>query len=129
MTFTPAAGEVPNNQVVTVSSNLYDLLSAIKSEIAENDVTNMVKTDGDYAASVTLTADATVTGRAKYGYIEETATAAYTIMQENTSTQYQLITSTDDLIAGKKYIIVSQGSYNYSSQTYYFTKAAGQDHR
>ena len=116
LTFNPAAGEVPNNQVVTVSSNLYELLSAINSDVVENDVTNMVKTDGEYAANVTLTADATVTGRAKYGYIEKTATAKYTISQENTNTQYKLIKSADDLVNGKKYLVV--GTYPSDSKTF-----------
>lgn len=114
LTFTPAEGEVVSGAEVTVSSNLYDLLHAINSSIEESAVSNEVKTDGEYAASVTLTADANVTGRAKYGYIEKTATASYTIMQENTSTQYQLIKNTDALVAGKKYLLVSEsGPYAY----------------
>ena len=110
LTFTPTPGEYTSEKEVSVSSNLYELLHAINSNISETDVTNMVKTDGDYAASVTINADAIVTGRAKYGYIEETATANYTIIQENNNTQYKLITSPTDLKAGKKYIIVYETS-------------------
>ena len=116
LTFTPAAGEIVSGSSVSVSSNLYDLLSAINSDVVENDVTNMVKTDGEYAANVTLTADATVTGRAKYGYIEQTATAEYTISQENTNTQYKLIKSANDLVNGKKYLVV--GTYPSAGKTF-----------
>ena len=86
LTFTPAVGEILSGTPVSVSSDLYDLLHAINPDIAENDVTNMVKTNGDYAASVTLTAGATVTGRAKYGNIEQTADAVYTIHAFDTET-------------------------------------------
>jgi hypothetical protein len=114
--FSPAAGAVVSGTQVTVSSDLYELLSAINGEVAENDVTNMVKTDGDYAAIVTLDGAATVTGRAKYGNIEQTATAEYTILQENNNTQYKLIKSANDLVNGKKYLVV--GTYPNDSKTF-----------
>lgn len=124
LTFTPAPGEYTSEIEVSVSSNLYELLHAINSNISETDVTNMVKTDGDYAASAPITATATVTGRAKYGYIEETATADYTISQENNNTQYQRVSSTDDLVSGKKYIIVYEGDSEAMAE-----KPSGSNHR
>ncbi len=115
--FDPEAGEVPSGQEVTVSSNLYDLLHAMNRNVVKDNVTNLVKTetDGEYSVSVTINDDVTVTGQAKYGNIEKTATAEYTIPHENTSTQYQLIESTTDLIDGKKYIIVNE--HNSSAYT------------
>ena len=131
LTFSPNGGEVEAGQTVTVTSNLQTLVDNIKNTYdsgAIGTVSHSVSTDqntwSDYITLNTI-GSATVYGRAVLGNIYATGNAAYNVVAANTSTQYQLIKSTDDLIAGKKYIIVSTGSYTASGTTYNFTKAAG----
>ncbi len=132
ITFSPNGGEVEAGQSVTVTSNLQSLVDAIKTTFDSGaqvgTVSAQVSTDQNtWSDNVTLNTIGTQTvyGRAFLGNIYATGNAAYNVVAANTSTQYQLITSTDDLIAGKKYIIVSTGSYTASGTTYNFTKAAG----
>lgn len=131
LTFSPNGGEVEAGQTVTVTSNLQTLVDNIKNTYdsgAIGTVSHSVSTDQNtWSDNITLNTigSATVYGRAVLGNIYATGNAAYNVVAANTSTQYQLITSTDDLIAGKKYIIVSTGSYTASGTTYNFTKAAG----
>lgn len=129
ISFLPTTGStVDQGTNVTTTSNLYNLLHTINSEVSESSVSNQVSLDGNnFNNSVALTTigSQTVTGKASYKQIAITGSAAYTVVAANTNTQYQLITSTNDLIAGKKYIIVSTGSYTASGTTYNFTKAAG----
>lgn len=131
LTFSPNGGEVEAGQTVTVTSNLQTLVDNIKNTYdsgATGTVNHSVSTDqNNWDDNVTLNTigSATVYGRAVLGNIYATGNAAYTVVAANTNTQYQLITSTNDLVAGKKYIIVSTGSYTASGTTYNFTKAAG----
>ena len=132
LTFSPNGGEVEAGQTVTVTSNLQSLVDAIKTTFDSGaqvgTVSAQVSTDQNtWSDNVTLNTIGTQTvyGRAFLGNIYATGNAAYNVVAANTSTQYQLIKSTDGLIAGKKYIIVSTGSYTTSGTTYNFTKAAG----
>ena len=110
-TFDPSAGNAYVGTEVTVSSNLYSLLHAINSNLAENAVTNEVSLDGsDFSENVTLNTigEVTVTGKASYAYITPTATALYTV-QEIQGDVYTLVESATDLVAGGEYVLMSKG--------------------
>ena len=108
--FHPAAGTVNQNTEVTVESNLYDLLHAINSSIAETSVTNEVSLDGtsfDESVELATVGSATVTGKASYGHIAYNAEAQYTVQEVDLSNVYTLVESSTDLVAGGEYIIAS----------------------
>lgn len=109
-TFSPAAGEVNTDTEVTATSTLGSLLHKIDSNVAATDATTQVSLseNGTYGASVTLNADASVYARATYGQMTYTSSpAAYTVTELD---RYQLITSTDDLVAGETYLVVGKTS-------------------
>ena len=113
-TFNPADGStVYQGTNVTVTSNLYDLLHAINSEITESSVTNEVSLDGTtFSSSVALdnTGSATVTGKATYGYIDPTATANYTVNEIPAGSEYTLVTDASELGEGIEYVIMDKAS-------------------
>ena len=113
-TFNPAAGStVYQGTNVTVTSNLYDLLHAINSDITESSVTNEVSLDGTtFSGSVALdnTGSATVTGKATYGYIAPTATASYTVNEIPAGSEYTLVTDASELNNGDEIVFMSKGS-------------------
>ena len=113
ITFSPAAGSVYQGTTVTATSNLYTLLHAINSNVTESSVTNEVSLDGTtFSSSVALnnTGSATVTGKATYGYIAPTATAAYTVTEFPSEGRYELVTSEDQLINGGEYVILNHAN-------------------
>ena len=134
ITFDPDAAEVEQGARVRAISTLTSIINAIQSAdpvTAQGEVTVQVSTDNyTFSNNVTLSNvgdNQKVYGKASIGNIVVTSNKTYTVVAPNTGTQYQLITgtNTDDLKAGKKYIIVCDGSANWSSQTHTFTKAAG----
>ena len=117
ISFTPPTGEVEQGTSVSATSNIETHVSAVKAidSDAVGDVTVGVNTDNGntWDPSVTLSTigSATVYGKSwlsSNSNINATGSATYNVVAANTNTQYQLITSTDDLVANKKYIIVSE---------------------
>ena len=119
ITFSPSAGEVEQGTAVSATSTLTDMIAAIKTTDtgAAGEVTVGVNTDngGTWNASETLNTigSATVYGKAYIGNINVTGNASYTVVKANNSMTYQRITSTTDLEANKKYLIVCE-SGNYA---------------
>lgn len=129
LTFSPASGSVETGSSVSASSNLYDLLHAINSSITTNDVTDEVSGDNStWAASYTFAngdvGSKTVYARSTYGNIAVTGSASYTVTPADNSNKYELVTSTSQMENGKKYLIVSVGSYKASQVTYNYEVAA-----
>lgn len=121
LAFSPAAGDVDKGQSVSATSNLGDLITAIKAGDtgAAGDVSVQVSTDNStWASAVTLNTvqdGVTVYGRAAIGNYATTATALYNVKKVNTSNKFQRITSTNDLIVGKKYLLVCEaGNYAWA---------------
>ena len=127
ISFSPAAGEVEQGTTVSATSNLTNMIAAIKAidSNAGGEVTVGVNTDNGNTwnenETLSTLGSATVYGKAYIGNISVTDNASYTVVAPNTNTQYQRITSETDLVAGKKYIIVSEkkvkaaGSLNSSN--------------
>lgn len=116
LTFSPAAGEV--EQGTSVSANCPQLVSDIAAINADATVTVGVNTDNGstWNADVTLSnvGPATVYGKAYINNLAVTGSANYTVVAVNNSNEYELITSTDGLIANKKYLLVCEsGAYAY----------------
>ena len=119
ISFDPVAGEVEIGTSVSATSALTALIDNVKAidngeNGAQGTVVVGVNTDNGntWNENVTLNTvgNATVYGKAYIGNINATGSATYTVVPVNTSTVYQLVTSTDDLIAGNKYIIVREAA-------------------
>ena len=114
ITFSPAAGEVEQGTAVSATSSLTGMIAAIKATDsgAAGTVTVGVNTDNGNTwnenETLSTLGSATVYGKAYIGNISVTDNASYTVVAPNTNTQYQRITSETGLVAGKKYIIVSE---------------------
>lgn len=115
--FTGTVGETFNDAVLTVNpTGLTITYSSDNTDVATVDATTGEVTLLG-AGSVTITA--TYAGSDSYN----SATASYTITVEDASVpepidftgKYQLVTSTDDLESGKKYLIVSASDDSYAS--------------
>lgn len=113
LTFAPTAGEVEQGTTVSATSNLTNMIAAIKAidTDAQGDVTVGVNTDNGstWNASETLNTvgSATVYGKAYIGNINVTGNASYTVVAANNSKTYR---RTNTLTVGKKYIIVNESA-------------------
>lgn len=120
VTLTPNGGDVETGNSVTVSETLSAALKAINSDLAADCATAAYSFDGndytDGSSYTWATADVgskTFYGKAYYGHIETAAVSAnFTVTKADNSNKYQLITSTDDLVSGKKYILVYEDPDN-----------------
>ncbi|MBR6247889.1 MAG: chitobiase/beta-hexosaminidase C-terminal domain-containing protein, partial [Muribaculaceae bacterium] len=108
ITFNPASGsEVEQGTSVSATSTLTDLVSAIQDENKGGTVTVTCNP----ATLNTIGSNQTVTATATIGNYSESATATYTVVAVNNSNQFELVTDlSTQLIAGKKYIIVSENN-------------------
>ena len=116
LSFSPAAGEV--EQGTSVSAGCQQLVDDIAAINPSETVTTGVNTDNGstWNENVTLSTvgSTTVYGKAYVGNLAVTGQAAYTVVKANNSNTYQRITSTNDLEANKKYLLVCEsGSYAY----------------
>ncbi|MBQ6279676.1 MAG: hypothetical protein IJK68_08160, partial [Muribaculaceae bacterium] len=122
ISFTPAAGEVEQGTSVSASSTLTSLIADVKTNYDSNaagEVTVGVNTDNGNTWNESTTLNtigaATVYGKAYIGNINVTDNASYTVVKANNSMTYQRITSTTDLEANKKYLIVCEsGKYAWA---------------
>ncbi len=116
LSFAPAAGDVEAG--TSVSASCAQFVSDIAAINANETVTVGVNTDNGstWNADVTLSnvGPATVYGKAYINNLAVTGSANYTVVAVNNSNEYELITSTDGLIANKKYLLVCEsGAYAY----------------
>ena len=113
LSFAPAAGEVEAG--TSVSASCAQFVSDIAAINADATVTVGVNTDNGstWNADVTLSnvGPATVYGKAYINNLAVTGSANYTVVAVNNSNQFELVTDlSTQLIAGKKYIIVSENN-------------------
>ena len=119
-TFSPAAGTVPSGTEVTLSTT-----TSGASIYYTTDGTEPSTSSFPYSSPIAITSDMTIKAIAvKDGISSTVAEAAYTITPADNSNKYQLVTSTSQMESGKKYLIVSVGSYNANQLSYNYKVAA-----
>lgn len=129
LAFSPASGSsVETGSTASASCALSTDIAAIKAADsgAAGDVTVGVNDDNgsmwndSYTFVVGDVGSKTVYGKAYIGNIAVTDNATYTVTPVDNSNKYELVTSTSDLVAGKKYIIVA----NHTDDGYYALSSA-----
>ncbi len=132
-TFTPATGTtVEQNSTVTATSDMQTILNGIKNTYDNGaeigTITTQVSTDnstwGESATMSVIGTNQPVYAKSTLDNLIVTDQATYTVEAVNNSNQYQLVTDITKMVSGKKYLLVSKGTYKASGVTYNYEAAA-----